>query len=520
MLLTRLPDGLENGEALLLRRAKAVERKNKWRSIYQDAQRYAMPARETFNWVDEGSYKNTELYDTTLQDLTYTAANTMLAILFPPWARWAEFSPGGAIPKKDISPEIVDGLQEATEMFFGFLHSSNFSTVISEVALDLLIGTAALKMDEGDDEKPFVFTAIPLPAIELEEGPNGTVETKFMCRKPQGQHVERMYPGINIWDLPADLHAQILTDPTKPVSFIECEVYNPSDKKYYGVAVDETSKQVVWRYSYGESCPMIVGRATKVAGEVYGRGRVLLALSDAKTLNKVVEFVLRHAALQVAPPMTGVSDGVMNPYTASLQPNTILPVASNDNGNPSLRVLEMGGDFRLTESLMEMLKDSLRKKMLGPAESDGAIKSATEISTSDRDRLWGMGGEYSRVQTEILAPIMARGAFILQKKGLMPKFKVNGREVSIKYTSPFAKSQAAEDINALTRTLNIGALIGPESVGLGLKVEDIPAWIARKEGVDESLIRTPDEKKQIVDKAAEVAMAAEPAEGQPAAGAV
>jgi hypothetical protein len=97
---------------------------------------------------------------------------------------------------------------------------------------------------------------------------------------------------------------------------------------------------------------------------------------------------------------------------------------------------------------------------------------------------------------------------------------VNGREVSIKYTSPFAKSQAAEDINALTRTLNIGALLGPEQVSLGLKIEDIPAWIARREGVDESLIRTPDEKKQIMDKAVEVASTAVPEEGQPPAGAV
>lgn len=518
MLLDRLPSNLEDGEALLTRRAKAAARKDKWRSLYQDAQRYAMPARETFTWTEEGSYKNSELYDTTLQDMAYTAANTMLAILFPPWARWAEFTPGGAIPKKEISPEILDGLQEATEMFFGFLHSSNFSTVIAEVALDLLIGTAALRMDEGDDEQPFVFTAVPLPAIEIEEGPRGTVETKFICRKPQAQHIERLYPGINRWDLPEAILGAILTNPAHTVELTECEVYNHTDKNYYGIVIDPASKQIIWRYSYGESCPMIVGRATKVAGEVYGRGRVLLALSDAKTLNKVVEFTLRHAALQVAPPMTGVSDGVMNPYTASLAPNVILPVASNDNSNPSLRVLEMGGDFRITEALIEMLKESIRKKMLGPAESDGAIKSATEISTSDRDRLWGMGGEYSRVQTEVLAPIMARGAFILQKKGLMPKFKVNGREVGIKYTSPFAKSQNAEDINALQRALSIGQLIGPEQVSLNIKIEDVPAWIARKEGVDESLIRTPDEKKEIMDKATQVAATAIPDEqGAPGA---
>ncbi|MCE5292896.1 MAG: portal protein, partial [Nocardiaceae bacterium] len=312
-----------------------------------------------------------------------------------------------------------------------------------------------------------------------------------------------------LMDLPDEVGAQILVDPDKPVPVIQCEVYHPDNKHYYGIVVHESTKSILWRYDYGQSCPKIVTRATKVAGELYGRGRAMLALSDAKTLDKVTEFILRHAALQVAPPMTGVSDGVLNPWTATLQPNKILPVASNDNGNPSLRVLEIGGNFQIGEVLVENLRNSLRRKMLGPDMSDGAIKSATEISVSDRNRLWAMGGEYARIQYEGLAKIVARGVFILQRKGLIPKFKINGREVALKYTSPFAKSQASEDINALLRMLQVGDLmsVGPETVKLGIKVEDIPAWVARKEGVDEDLIRSPDEKAKVMDQATQAAAA-------------
>jgi hypothetical protein len=514
MFLTQLPNELEDGAALVKRRKAAEKRKEMWRSVYQDVQRYAMPARETFTWTTEGSYKNNTLYDTTLQDLCYTAANTMLAILFPPWEKWAEFAPGGAIRKEDLTPEIIGGLQKATKTLFDFLHTSNFSTVAGEYALDLLVGTAAIQMDEGDNETPFIFSSIPLSAIELEEGPNGVVETTFMLKSPAARNLMRTYPGMELMDLPQELAEVVLADPDKEIPVIQCEVYHPPNKHYYGIVVHEATKAIIWRYDYGKSCPKIVTRATKVSGELYGRGRAMLALSDAKTLDKMTEFVLRHSAMQVAPPYTAVSDGVLNPYTAQLQPNTMLPVASNDNGNPSLRVLEIGGNFQIGDVIMENLRSSLRRKMLGPDLSDGAIKSATEISVSDRNRLWSMGGEYARVQFEGLAKILARGAFILQRKGLMPKFDINGRSVAIKYTSPFAKSQNAEEIAALLRTVQAGDLmsVGPEVVKLGLKVEDIPAWIARKEGVDEDLIRSPDEKQKVVEQATQAAAALTEAE--------
>lgn len=519
MFLTQLPGDLENGEALVLRRQAAKKRKDMWRSVYEDTQRHAMPARETFSWQTEGQQKNTVLYDTTLQDLCYTAANTMLAILFPPWETWAHLVAGGAVKKEDLTPEIIGGLQKATKTVFDFLHTSNFATVGGEYALDLLIGTAAIQIDEGDNDDPFIFSSIPLSALELEEGPNGLIETTFMCRAPAARNLLRTYPGMELVDLPDDLAAVLLTKPDEPVPVIQAEVYHPDNKHYYGVVVHEPTKTIVWRFDYGTSCPKIVTRATRVSGELYGRGRAMLALADAKTLDKMTEFMLRHSALQIAPPSTAVSDGVLNPYTAQLQPNTILPVASNDNGNPSIRILEVGGNFQIGEVWMETLRTSLRRKMLGPDLSDGAIKSATEISVADRNRLWAMGGEYGRIQHEGLAKILERCVFILQRKGLLPKFEINGRVVTIKYTSPFAKSQSAEEIAALLRTMQVGdsLSIGPEVVKLGLKVEDVPAWVARKEGVDEDLIRSPEEKQQIVDKATEAASALAEAEDTEAA---
>src|SRR6185437_10950336 len=184
MLLSRLPSGLEDVDALLKRRANASVKRELWRALYRDAYLYAMPARETFTYHTEGQYRNNRLFDSTLQEATYTAANTLCALLFPSWVEWAQLSPGGAITQDmvDRDPKIIDGLQKATKTFFNFLNASNFNSVISECALDLQVGTCALSFDEGDSDNPFVFQSIPLSAIEVEEGPNGTVETTWMER--------------------------------------------------------------------------------------------------------------------------------------------------------------------------------------------------------------------------------------------------------------------------------------------------------------------------------------------------
>ena len=500
MILSKLPAHLEDAEMLLKRRGFAEQKKHLWRSTYRDAYQYAMPARETFTWHTEGQQKNRLLYDSTLQEATYTAANTLIALLFPSWMHWAEFSPGAGVPKAWLKdhPEVNEQLQGMTDMFFAYLNTSNFNTVISEAALDLQVGTCALTFDEGDMDQPFVFQAIPLSAIELEEGPNGTIETTWMCREPHARNLLRMYKGMELIDLPEATQKIIKDDPEKKLKIIQGEVYDPETKKTYGVVLDIAGPTIIWRYDFGASSPTIVARASKVAGETYGRGRVLLALSDARTVDRMQEFVLTQAALQVAPPMTGVSDGILNPYTASLTPNTIIPVASNADNSPSLRPLEIGANFNITEQMMKDLRERIRRTLLGPEPSEGPVKSATEISVADRNRLWAMNGEYNRIQAELLAKIVGRGVFILQRKGLVPVVKVNGRQVAIKYNSPFSKTQNADDVLALQQTLQVVAPLGLEAVAANLNVKDIVGWVARKNGLPEELITTDEQRKALV----------------------
>lgn len=507
MIIDKLPDGLEDPERLLKRYAAAKQKKDLWRGLYRDCYQYALPAREMFSWTSEGQNKERQLYDSTLQESTYAAANTLCATVFPSWTRWGSAVVAAAVAAEDIPEEVTLGLQKATQTFFDVLNQSNFALAINEVALDLQIGTGALQFDEGDREQPFMFSSVPIPAVDIEEGPNGTVENKYICRKPQVRFLERLYPGMESFDWPESLRIALEQTPEQEVEIIQMELYNPANKHYYGVVLHVAEKAILWRSDFGPSCPLIVARAAKTPGETFGRGRVTRALSDAKTLDKMVEFTLRHAAIQIAPPMTGVSDGVLNPFTATLAPNTIIPVASNDSGNPSLRPLDVGGNLAFSEQFIDKLRERVRRTMLGPEPLPAGTTppSATQTAIWDRDRMWVMNGEYSRIQVELLTPIFLRGIYILQKKGLVPKFKIDGRLIKLMFSSPFAKSQNTDDVLALTDALQIASLAGPQHLERGIKTEDIPAWVFGKKGVDAALIRSAEEKKTIDERTAQIA---------------
>ena len=122
------------------------------------------------------------------------------------------------------------------------------------------------------------------------------------------------------------------------------------------------------------------------------------------------------------------------------------------------------------------------------------------------------------LQAELLAKIVQRGVFILQKKGLMPKFRLDGKEVTVKYTSPFATTQNADDLMSLQKTiqtiLSLGPQAGPAGIQAGLKVKDIPAYIARLNGVPESLIMTDDDRKELAQQAGQAAAASNAAQVQ------
>ena len=153
--------------ALLKRISKAKQRRELWRSLYQEAYEYALPQKETFNLHSPGQSKNRHIYDSTAVKGVKTFSSRMQASMTPPWQQWFDYVAGSDIPKAD-EDKINQQLESATKIFFSHLNQSDFSNQLNESNQDLAIGTAALMFEQGDElkgEPLFKFTSLPLSQL-------------------------------------------------------------------------------------------------------------------------------------------------------------------------------------------------------------------------------------------------------------------------------------------------------------------------------------------------------------------
>jgi hypothetical protein len=183
----------------------------------------------------------------------------------------------------------------------------------------------------------------------------------------------------------------------------------------------------------------------------------------------------------------------------------VIPVQSNDAKNPTIRALERSGDLRIGFEVLTQLQQTIKTGLFQMLrEPEDAVVSATQFAIENRELVNQMGSSFGRLQTEVVEASVRRGIDILSRRGAMPNIRVDGRQVTLKHTSPLAKAQDMDDLITLQQTLETAGLAGPEAVAVGIKVEELATWVAKKTGLDPRLIRDQGEREALQQKAAEI----------------
>lgn len=491
------------------RSASAWTDKTGWESVLRDAFEFALPMRNSYEQKQKGAPKMDRVFDSTAINSTQRFGARMQAGLTPPFQDWADLEPGPLVPKA-IEAEVRAKLQAIKAQLFAAIHVSNFASASAEYFLDLASGTAAMLVMEGDDDTPIMFNAVPNVQIAIDEGPFGTVDGVFRRFKIKARNVPRQWKDANI---PETMKIKETDDdPEREVDLIEAT--------YFDVKTDQYIYQVIWKEGTDgkgdehelvnrsfEDHPWIITRWIKAPGEVWGRGPLLVALPDIKTLNKVKELVLKNASLAIAGVWAAVDDGVINTNTIKITPGAVIPIASAGNLQP----LEFGGRFDVAQLIIEDLQASIKTMLFDrslPPET-GGVRSATEIIARIKELQQDIGAPFGRMMAELVRPLIQRCLSILHKKGILEQaVKVNGLGVKITVTSPLARLQSLNDLEAVVQWLQVSAgVTGDQGVALGAKVEDVTAWIGARLGVPQELIRTPDERKKLQEIAGQAAAA-------------
>jgi len=474
---------------ILKRHEIALRKKEDFRDLYDEAYEFALPQRNLYDGYYDGKVggakKMNRVFDATAINSTQRFANRLQSGIFPPQRKWCRLETGPDIPA-DRRAEASAALDIYADKMFATLKQSNFDIAMGEFLLDLAVGTAVMMVQPGDDTTPINFIPVPQFLVAFEEGANGQVDNVYRRMRIKGEAVIQQWKDANI---PADLQTKIDMKPTEDVELIEATVLDPKrgDFMYY-VIHKETKQELVFRRL--KVSPWVVSRYMKVAGEIYGRGPLITALPDIKTLNKTLELVLKNASLAISGVYTAADDGVLNPATVKIVPGAIIPVARN--GGPqgeSLRPLPRAGDFNVSQIIMNDLRMNVKRILLDESlpPDNMSARSATEVVERMKELSQNLGSAFGRLINETMIPLVSKILQVMDDRGLIDlPLRVNGLEVKVAPVAPLAMAQNMEDVTNVVQFVQMAQQFGPEGQATP-KMGEIIDYIGDKLGIPVSL---------------------------------
>ena len=490
-------------EQILKRQVAAQTKKDEFQQLYQDAYEFALPQRQLYGvWEGgaTGSKKMQRVFDSTAINSTQRFANRLQSVVFPPQRKWAKLEAGSDIPveRRQQAQAVLEVYQDK---MFTMLNQSNFDIAMGEFLLDLAVGTACMMVQPGDDVSPLNFIPVPLFLVSYEEGANGQVDNVYRRMRMKGESIQRQWPDANI---SADMARRIEQKPTDDVELLEATIYDHKRGDYCYHVIDKTSKEELV-YRRRKMSPWVISRYMKVAGEIYGRGPLMTALPDIKTLNKVKELLLKNASLAVAGVYTAADDGVLNPNTVKIVPGAIIPVARNGGTQgPALLALPRSGDFNISQLVINDLSASIKRILLDESlpPDNMSARSATEIVERMKELAQNLGSAFGRLINETMIPVTAKILEVMDERGLidMP-LRVNGLEVKVTPVAPLAMAQNMEEVNAIVQysELMTTPTFGTDGQ-LALKTDVLVDYLADKLGVPAAVRNTAAERAVLMEE--------------------
>jgi hypothetical protein len=476
-------------DAVWSRYQRAKQRRRCWESLWRECYTFALPQRGSGFGSEfrPGANPVERLFDGTALDGVEQLAASLLAELTPPWSQWF-----GLIPGRDIGAvergAVAEALDRVTQTMQAHFDRSNFAVEIHQSFLDLItVGSATLLFEEAPvgGLSAFRLTAVPMSEILFEAGPDGQIDGHFRERSLPLDLLQARFPES---ELPKpDTGCQGPHE--QSVAVVEAVLPHDGGFAYVAMRADDARPTLLAGGRF-DSSPFISFRWVKGAGEIYGRSPVMTTLPDVKTVNKVVELILKNASIAVTGIWLADDDGVLNPASIKLVPGSIIPKAVGSSG---LTPLQAPGRFDVSNLVLDDLRSRIRHTLLvdrlGPV--GGARMTATEVVARAGEMTRLLGAIYGRLQAELLTPLLTRAVAILRRRGEIPDIGLDGRTVDLQYKSPLARTQARQDVQETLLWLETTAQMGPEATG----VVDQPAtarWLGDRLGVPGHLMRDVD----------------------------
>lgn len=470
---------------------------------------------------NRGTKKTRRLYDSTALQAVQDLASSFQGTLTNPATVWSKLRYQNDTLNNDA--DAVKWLEDVNRLLHNEFNESNFDTEIAKGYQSLVaLANMAIFHEQKEDPKTgefkgYRFTALHLSQIAWAEDKDGIVDTVFrkfsMTAK---QIVEKWGPNVSeavqraadkTPDKEFDLMHAVFPRDAKDVKVNELGLAKAKDRPIASIYFETNGGHILEEGGYYEM-PIYISRWGLMPGERYGRGPSHLALPDTRTLNQLKMRGLEAIDLQVRPPIFANQRDVFGQL--DMRPGGI-SIVKDHNG---VREFTSQARSDILQFSVEELRNSIRgifflDKLLLPPRTETGEMTAYEVSQRTEQMQRVLGPVLSRLNSELLQPLVVRAFKILLRSGSLPEMPEilleTGVDVEIVFVNQLARSQQQQDISSIQQWMQAVGLIAqmrPEAVD-NINVDGAIKHIAKILGVPEAAVENDKQMQQVREQRAQ-----------------
>ena len=431
-----------------------------WESHWQECADYCFPQKANITSTrTPGTKLKTDLYDSTAIESVPIAAAGLQSYLTNPSSRWFDIEMREKILMEDS--EVKAWLRECVNIEFDYFNETNFNEVMPEFYTDFVVFGNPCLYEEEDPEDALCFYARPISEIYIlanERGKIDTVYRNFTYTARQAYQRWGNNAGTTVMDL---LKAQKVEENINFLHIVlprgerDVRKRDARNMPFASLYIEPKTKKVLSEGGY-EEFPFFIPRFYKTSDSEYAYSPASVALADIKMLNAMSRDILEAAQKTLHPPLILPHDGYLLPFKTGAKAINYKLTGSPDDKVETLNInreiglsLEMENQRRAKIGRIFFVDLFLMLATLPERQ-----RTATEIAERVNERMLILGPALGRLMKS-LAGAVERGFNILLRNGKFPPTPdiLLGREYKIKFISPLAKAQRAQEAGSLTNFL-------------------------------------------------------------------
>lgn len=445
-------------------------------------------------------------------------ATEMLNTFIPQSIEWAKQKPGIDLDEEEwaVSDEKEKVEAQSTKIHEAIKASNFYPAAALTFMPDLPIGTCAMWIEDLRPAEPIVCQPIPARELEINVGPYGDVDDRFVVRHTRHRHIKALLPGV---ELPKEVAEKAGKKPNE-----RCKViwgfwrkWDRIDNVVWQAVILLDNKLVHQVELEGEgSCPLIVGRFDPDTMFAWGTGPTIKSLPELRRLDETEALKIENADFQIHPPFSYPDDGITN-FNGGIEPGMGYP--SRPGSGKDFVKLSFEGNVDFAEFETAKIEERIRRlHFVDFPEQLGKTPPTAEQWLDELQRTKKRIGTPGTIfWREFPSGVFLRFKYLLEKRGTIESVKVNGKVLSLVPYDPTEIAQNQQEAMVAMRLLEAARNYFPEISQVAIDPLDTLKKLKEMLGDKVVKIRTPEEMADAVQKLGSMIGPGGAAPGAPAA---